>query len=229
MGSNGTPVGRENVPQSIFGYAFKNKALLEEALTTPSYKMTRPDARDNQRLEFLGDAVLGLIASDWLYARNPGDEEGALTSRRQKMVSSSALCEAAERADLKAVLKRNRGAEPLPAHSKTFADAVEAVIGAAWLDGGLEAARKVFDGLGVALEPSKAETNPKSVLQHITQAMRPAKTPSYRVLSARGTCDKPVFTVEAEVEGVGRATGSAGSIKEAETKAAAKLISVFFP
>ena len=229
MGTNGRPSESGAAEAAVFGYAFKNRALLEEALTTPSYKMTSPKARDNQRLEFLGDAVLGLIASDWLYSRHPEDEEGALTARRQKMVSSAALCAAAEKADLKSRLKRNKGASPLPPQSKTFADAVEAVNGAAWLDGGLEAARKVFEGLGVAREASCTDTNPKSVLQRITQSMRPAKMPAYKVLSVRGTCDKPVFKVGVEVEGTGSATGEAGSIKEAETKAAAKLISVFFP
>ena len=76
----------------IFGYAFKNDALLEEALTTPSYRMTCPKAKDNQRLEFLGDAVLDFLAADQLFASCPGDSEGPLTVKRTHMVSSPALC-----------------------------------------------------------------------------------------------------------------------------------------
>ena len=127
----------------IFGYAFKNDALLEEALTTPSYRMTCPKAKDNQRLEFLGDAVLDFLAADQLFASCPGDSEGPLTVKRTHMVSSPALCAAAVRHGLGARLRRNKGAAPLPDNAKTYADAVEAILGAAWLDGGLAAARQV--------------------------------------------------------------------------------------
>ena len=76
---------------TLFGYTFKNGSLLEEALTTPSFRMTTPKASDNQRLEFLGDAVLGLLATDWLYENNPSLKEGELTGKRQHMVSTAAL------------------------------------------------------------------------------------------------------------------------------------------
>ena len=76
----------------IFGYGFKNAALLDEALTTPSFKMSSPDAADNQRLEFLGDAVLGFIAAERLYGSLPDAPEGVLTVKRTHMVSSAALC-----------------------------------------------------------------------------------------------------------------------------------------
>ena len=136
--------------QTIFGYEFRNGALLEEALTTPSCRQTDPTARDNQRLEFLGDAVLGVLAADLLYASRPRDSEGQLTVRRANMVSAPALCAAAAKHDLASRLRRNKGAAPIPANSKTLADAVEAVIGAAYLDGGLAAAKTVFDALALA-------------------------------------------------------------------------------
>ena len=113
----------------IFGYAFKNDALLEEALTTPSYRMTCPKAKDNQRLEFLGDAVLDFLAADQLFASCPGDSEGPLTVKRTHMVSAAALCEAAARSDLAGRLRRNKGASPLPAGAKVYADAIEAILG----------------------------------------------------------------------------------------------------
>ena len=125
---------------AVLGHVFSNKALLEEALTTPSFKMTSPGARDNQRLEFLGDAVLGLLATDWLYANSPS-EEGDMSARRQHMVSASALCAAVAGKGFVAMLKRNKGAGELPETAKTVADAVEAVMGAAWLDGGMAAAK----------------------------------------------------------------------------------------
>lgn len=211
---------------SIFNYTFRNPALLEEALTTPSYRMTEPLARDNQRLEFLGDAVLDLLAADRLYRTCPEAQEGPLTIRRTHMVSSPALCAAAARHDLAQLLKRNKGAAPLAPNAKTLADAIEAVIGAAWLDGGLDAARTVFEVL--ALE-SVAETaawsdNPKGDLQIKAQAMNPPQHPEYTLLGVEGQAHAPVFTVKVTVTGLGSATARAGSRKEAESQAAAKLL-----
>lgn len=210
----------------IFGYEFKNPALLEEALTTPSFRMTSPRARDNQRLEFLGDAVLGLLATDWLYADNPTLKEGELTGKRQHMVSTAALCDAVKGCGFVSRLKRNKGAGDLPANSKTVADAVEAVLGAAWLDGGLCAARKIFDNLDLVANSRFGELdgNPKSALQHLTQAMVPPRMPLYRLVKTAGTSDKPTFTVEVSVESVGSALGEGGSRREADSAAAMKLI-----
>ena len=117
----------------IFGYRFKNPALLATALTTPARKMDDPSAKDNQRLEFLGDAVLGLLSAERVYHGFPAVKEGALTVRRTHMVSSAALCAAAARFGFVPLLRQNRAAGELPPNSKTIADAIEAVIGAAYL------------------------------------------------------------------------------------------------
>ena len=214
--------------EEILGYRFTNASLLNEALTTPSFRMTSPGARDNQRLEFLGDAVLGLLATDWLYAHNPASKEGELTGNRQHMVSTSALCEAAAKAGLPQHLKRNKGAKELPRNSKTIADAVEAVIGAAWLDGGMAAAKIIFENLALTANSSLGELdgNPKSALQHVTQALQPPRMPAYKLLNVAGTSDKPVFTVEVSVDGVGSARGVSGSRKNAEAQAAEKLLAL---
>ena len=210
----------------IFGYKFKNESLLDEALTTPSFRMTSPKSKDNQRLEFLGDAVLGLLATDWLFANNPHVKEGELTGKRQHMVSTSALCAAAAKTDIVNRLKRNKGAGDLAANSKTVADAVEAVIGAAWLDGGLEAARTVFDSLGLSANSvfGELDGNPKSELQHLTQSMKPPRMPTYRLVKVGGTSNRPVFTIDVIVEGLGSARGVSGSRKDAEAAAAAILV-----
>jgi ribonuclease-3 len=212
----------------IFGYEFRNGALLEEALTTPSCRQSDPGARDNQRLEFLGDAVLGLLAADALYAARPKDTEGSLTVSRAHMVSSAALCAAAARHDLAPRLKRNKGAEPLPPNSKTFADAVEAIIGAAYIDGGLPAAKAVFDALELADLAGEGEWagNPKGELQVRAQAMTPPQHPKYSLVKTEGKAHEPVFTVEVSVEGLGNARASARSHKEAESRAAARLLSM---
>ncbi len=208
---------------TIFGYTFKNPALLEAALTTPSFRMTTPGASDNQRLEFLGDAVLGFLAADFLYADSPDESEGWLTVRRTRMVSSAALCEAAARHDLAAHLKRNRGAAPLPKNAKVFADAIEAILGAAWLDGGLAAARQIFKTLELT-EDHVCGGNPKGDLQVRAQAMTPSRLPVYELLGVSGKAHDPVFSVRVRVDGLGEAKGSAHSRKEAESLAAEKLL-----
>ncbi len=211
---------------TIFGYTFQNEALLEEALTTPSYRMTTPGAIDNQRLEFLGDAILGFLAAENLYRARPNDPEGELTVRRTHMVSTAPLCEAAARLGLATHLKRNRGAGELPKHAKTLADAIEAIIGAAWLDGGLPAAQQIFAALAldVNAEIGAWRVNPKGDLQVRAQAMVPARHPVYKLLAVSGKAHDPRFRVRVTVEGLGVAEGEAKSRKEAESLAAENLL-----
>ena len=212
---------------SIFGYEFSDPSLLDEALTTPSYRMDKREAKDNQRLEFLGDAVLNFIAANRLYSANPDLDEGALTVRRAQLVSSASLCAAAKRTTLARRLKRNKAAQPLPANSKIIADAVEAAIGAVWLDGGLEAAEKIFDFLhleGLVESDAPWASNPKGELQIVTQAMEKPVLPEYKVVSVAGKPHEPIFTVEVAVEGLGAELAKAGSRKEAEALAAAKML-----
>ena len=189
--------------------------------------MDRPDATDNQRLEFLGDAALGLLAAERLFGEFPGAAEGSLSVRRARMVSAAALCGAAERLGLAAHLRRNRAAAPLPRTAKTLADAVEAVIGAAYIDGGLDAARRVFEALDLEANAvvDELSANPKGALQVRAQAMKPPQHPRYELLSMAGKAHEPVFTVRVVVDGLGEATATAGSRKEAESHAAARLLS----
>ena len=208
------------------GHEFKDESLLAEALTTPSCRMDDLHVHDNQRLEFLGDAVLGLISAERVFAEFPGEPEGALTVRRAHMVSSAALCEAAERVGLVGSLRRNRHAPALPSGSKTIADAVEAVIGAAYLDGGFEAAKRVFAALGISANAGRPEweANPKGELQVRAQAMKPPRHPEYALLKTEGPSHAPVFTVRVTVDGIGSAEASASTHKEAESRAASRLL-----
>ena len=210
----------------IFGYQFENGTLLEEALTTPSYRMDVPGAQDNQRLEFLGDAVLGLLSAERLYDEFPHEPEGPLTVRRTHMVSSAALCGAAARFGLAARLRRNKSAAELPRNAKTLADAVEAVIGAAYLDGGFDAAKRIFETLELDANAAEGEwsENPKGELQVKAQAMKPPRHPVYELLDTAGKAHEPVFTVRVTVDGIGSATASARTHKQAESLAAAKLL-----
>ena len=211
----------------FFGYEFKNEALLIEALTTPSFRMSNPKATDNQRLEFLGDSVLGFLAAERLYAEFPGLAEGELTVRRTHMVSTAALCAAAKRLDLKPHLRRNKGADrEIPDNSKTLADAVEALTGAAYLDGGMDAARQIFKTLDLEMNAEAAawSENPKGELQMKAQAMKPPRHPEYELLSVTGKSHEPCFSVRVSVEGIGIAEAKARTRREAETLAAQRLL-----
>lgn len=210
----------------MLGYGFRRAGLLEEALTSPSYRMCNPDVKDNQRLEFLGDAVLQILASEVIYSEFPDEAEGNLTMRRQHMVSTPVLCGVAEKAGLAERIRFNKH-EPIPKYTqKVFADVIEALIGAAYLDGGLEAARGVFKSLGLDKlgreEPWAG--NPKGALQVMTQAMVPPRRPEYRLVAVAGKSHEPEFTIEVFVEGLGTARAIARTRKEAEAMAAAELL-----
>jgi len=213
----------------IFGYTFHDESLLEIALTTPSFRMDTPSARDNQRLEFLGDSVLGLLSAESLYANDPQEKEGQLTIKRSAMVSTPALCDVAVRFGIAERLRRNKHAEALTSKSKTLADAVEAIIGAVYLDGGLEAARRVFRALELSshAESGAWRVNPKGDLQIKAQALKPPQHPRYELLATAGKAHAPIFTVKVIVDGIGEAVASAHCRKEADMQAAAELLTHF--
>ncbi len=212
--------------KSIFGYTFAEPRLLETALTTPSCRMSEPEREDNQRLEFLGDAVINFLAADRAYHEFPAAQEGELTVKRTHMVSTQALCASAVRLGLKDLLRRSKGASPVRDNSKELADAMEALVGAAWLDGGLDAARQLFDAFGIETNAQAGEwaENPKGLLQNKAQSLRPHRRPVYETLSVGGVSHEPIFTVRVEVPGVGTAEAEARSRKEAEAAAAARLL-----
>ena len=207
------------------GRVFTAARLLEEALTTPSCRMSSPEVRDNQRLEFLGDAVLGLIAAEYVFSLSSSLAEGSLTVARAHMVSTGALSAAARRVGIEKLLVRNKGAKE-EIGSKALADAVEAVIGAAYLDGGLEAAKEVYASLGLEenAEYDDAAANPKGALQVWAQALRPPMQPVYELVSVQGPSHQPDFTARVSLGAFGCAEGKAGSRKEAEAAAAAGLL-----
>lgn len=208
------------------GYTFRDATLLERALTTPACRMERPEIEDNQRLEFLGDAVFGLLSADAVFAAYPTEQEGLLTVRRTHLVSGTALAAAAEKIGLGAFLRRNSGASPIAPHAKVLADAMEALMGAAWLDGGLDAARAVFVAIDLPINErlNVWGDNPKGHLQVMSQAMRPSRRPVYTVDSVKGPSHAPTVTVTVKVDGLGRATATAGSQRNAEVAAATALL-----
>jgi ribonuclease-3 len=204
--------------------------LLEVALTHPSYANEARDARHYQRLEFLGDAVLGLCASDLLFERFPTADEGSLTRMRARLVNADALAAWARDSKIGDALRLGRGAEANKLRDSTnvLADLVEALVAVAYLDSGIEGARHACK---VVLEPAIAALeadsgrDPKSELQERVQKTGGA-TPTYEVLASGGSSHAPWFLVGVEVGGVVLGEGRGKSKRHAERAAAAAALVV---
>lgn len=207
-------------------YKFRNSLLLAEALTHPSlaYETQKPHF-DNQRLEFLGDAVIQLILTEELYTMFPTFSEGRLTKLRSRLVSRRALEEYAVDFDLGDYLLMGKGEEASGGRnrSSTLADAFEALVGAIYLDGGIAASRQfLLSHCRNAIETVAAEPleiNPKGQLQEILQAIS-ATSPKYRIVSQEGPDHCKTFESCVEWEGIRLGYGSGSSKKEAEAGAA---------
>jgi ribonuclease-3 len=208
------------------GYQFRNKRLLTEALTHPSVAHEKQSAQfDNQRLEFLGDAVLQLVITEHLFARYGEAGEGRLTTRRSRLVSRESLKVRAAALDLGQHLFMGRGEEASGGRQRasTLGDAFEALLGAIYLDAGLETARsflltEMHDDLE-RLEEEPLEVNPKGQLQELLQAISP-RAPVYEVVSQEGREHERIFSVRVLWENHVLGEGSGRSKKQAETEAA---------
>lgn len=212
--------------EKAVGYSFCDKELLLTALRNPSYLNGRAGdstAEDNQRLEFLGDAVLGLLSAEHLFRQHVEEDEGLLTMRRSLMVSGAALSEIAERINLKDYLELGKGMKMYG--DKYLADAVEAIFGAAWLDGGLAAARAIFRQLGFYSRKiaDPKSRNPKGELQEYFQ-LQSWGSPVYLKLSVSGPAHAPHFKTSVTTPNGLCAEGEGGSRRAAETDAAEKLL-----
>ena len=207
-------------------YCFQDKALLAAALTHPSLiAESKSHHVDNQRLEYLGDAVLQLALSEVLYRQFPKKGEGALTKWRARLVSKPALASFGEKLNLGAEMLMGKGEEANGGRARpsNVADCVEAVIGAVYLDGGFAEAHKVvIKMVGSALEEvteSKETGNPKGDLQEILQALFP-DSPLYKILSATGPDHEKKFVVSVNWRGGVLGEGEGASKKAAEAAAA---------
>jgi ribonuclease-3 len=207
-------------------YSFRNPELLTEALTHPSvrHEKQRPHV-DNQRLEFLGDAVLQLVITEHLFALFTEAAEGRLTTRRSRLVSRESLKAHASKLDLGRHLRLGRGEEASGGRRRdsTLADAFEALLGALYLDGGFEVVRPfILDEMREELdrlEEEPLEVNPKGQLQEILQAMSP-RSPVYELLSQHGREHEKTFSVRVLWENHVLGEGTGRSKKLAESAAA---------
>jgi ribonuclease-3 len=238
--------------EELLGHKFQSREWLERALTHSSWLAENPVPKlgeplcessvypierlpvfandDNEKLEFLGDAVLTLVVSESLLAGFPAWREGQLSKARASLVNAGALAEAARRLGLGAHLKLGRGEEKTGGREKPsiLANAYEAVVAAVFLDGGLEAAHAFVErSLLEAAVPRQmdqlGEPDHKSRLQEMIQA-RGWPSPDYRVVAETGPDHRKVFEVEVRVGGRASAIGTGLNKKEAEQAAARGVI-----
>ncbi|MGQ9907671.1 MAG: ribonuclease III [Candidatus Flexifilum sp.] len=209
------------------GLAFRDPALLVQALTHRSYinETLTPDTGDNERLEFLGDALLNFIVGDWLFRQFPDAPEGQLTRLRAALVRKETLADLARRLRIGAALRIGRGDEKGGGRerSSTLSDALEAVIGALFVDQGLEAVRAFLmpllsEALDAILQ-SQLDRDPRSDLQERVQA-RYNLTPTYRYSEPTGPDHQRQFTVDVLIGERVIASGSGYSKQAAAMEAA---------
>ncbi len=206
---------------------------LGEALVHSSY--LNEDARyrglSNERLEFLGDAVIGLVVGDWLFRRFPEIPEGQLTTLRAALVRRETLCDAAARLDLGDALLMGRGEAAGSRSPAVLAAAFEAVVGAVWLEGGYGVAREwilrwLEPELHAVAVSGVIEADPKTRLQQETQA-RQLGAPVYQVTAASGPDHAREFTIQVLVAGEVRGEGHGASKRAAEMEAARQALAPF--
>jgi ribonuclease III len=218
-------VARPSLLERRIGHRFKDPALLEQALTHRSF-----GSPHYERLEFLGDSVLGCAVTELLFQRHPELPEGKLSRIRAGLIREESLARVGRELGIAAFLRldestaRNEGAE----RPSILADALEAVYGAVFLDGGYGAAREVIERtFGAALtqlDPNAVEKDAKTRLQEYLQAKRCAK-PQYRVVSTSGAKQSLTFEIECTVNDLElKTTGSGSSRQRAEQQAAGMLL-----
>ena len=212
--------------QQRLGHTFRDESLLRLAFTNPSVAHdANAPLPHNQRLEFLGDSVLGLILSRALYEKFPGADEGALTKSRAKLVNAAALAAHGRTLDLGAHLILSRGEENTGGRERTSAltDAFEALLGAIFMDGGFDAAREFvlreFAAEIRELDLPAGIDNPKGELQELLQAQSPG-APEYEFITASGPDHDRVFECAVKHAGAELARGTGKSKKAAESAAA---------
>ncbi len=238
--STSTPPSRSSVTSEVrpghavverLGLPVRDLDLIEQALVHSSWLHEHPDAArgHNERLEFLGDAVVNLTISEALYARHPDDDEGALSARRAAIVSTTGLARLAGRIELGRYLLLGEGESQRSGRRRPslLASSFEALTGALYLDLGYDAVRRWLQTLAepeLSLEaPVLSLKSPKSRLQEYTQR-RSGERPDYRLVEASGPDHEKSFRIEVWVDGEQLGVGEGPSRRTAETSAAAQAI-----
>jgi len=212
--------------QTILGHTFKDQALLEQALRHAS--TTEQRTKSNERLEFLGDRVLGIVIAETLYRKFPSEEEGELARRFAGLTSRDALARVGDTIDLVDFANTQQVDAKTAArnHASVVSDTLEALLGAMYLDGGLDVAAAFIQNhwealIGEDLSPPK---DAKTALQEWAQA-RALGLPTYEILSREGPDHAPTFTIRVSVKDHGSTDGRGASRRTAEQDAATALLS----
>ena len=213
------------------GYRFRRPEILERALTHRSFANERGEEENYERLEFLGDAVLGLATAERLYDETPEHQEGELTRSKGHLVSARVLAKIARSLGLGELLRLGVGEDRSGGRRKAslLADALEAVLGAVFRDGGYDEARRVVGSL-LDRAPAPAggieARDAKTRLQELVQA-RGEVRPTYHEVETSGPDHEKRFTIECRLDGEALGAGSGRSKKRAEQKAAAAALALF--
>jgi ribonuclease-3 len=227
MGSEQTEIERF---QQRIGHTFKDKALLQDALRHPSAAASRPGTASNQRLEFLGDAVLQIIVSEALYRAYPDAREGVLSRRRASLTKGVFLAELARELGLDRMLELSPAEEQTGGRDRlsSLEDACESLAGAIYLDAGIDTARTAvlqwYGPLAQRLAGSELEDNPKGRLQELVQPEHGNDALRYEVTQITGQPHDRHFDVHLHLLGRIIGTGTGRSKKEAEENAASEAL-----
>ena len=220
--------------ENAIGYRFKNITLLQNALSHSSYANERwhDSLKSNERLEFLGDSILGMVTAEYLYRNFPDRLEGDLTRMRADMVCERALAGVAERIDLGKHLLLGHGEDAGGGRTRDsiLADAVESVIAACFLDGGMEPARQFINTFVLTEVPVRQlrNTDYKTALQELVQQKK-NQTLTYTLVGETGPDHDKRFMVQVALNGKVFGKGEGKSKKRAEQDAAKAAIALLFP
>jgi len=213
--------------EKILDYKFKNKILLKEALTHPSFqkKSLKDKKANNQRLEFLGDSVLNLVVTEYLYRKLPSFSEGKLTKIKSVIVSKDILAKWANQLSLGKYIILGKGEDSTGGRKKLsiLADCFEALLGAIYLDTGLQKTKKIIS-LFIKKETEliikgKHGEDYKTLLQEISQKKMKC-LPEYCLIKEKGPDHKKIFSIEVRLKKIVYGTGTGENKKEAEQEAA---------
>ena len=207
--------------EQALSYTFQDRTLLEKALTHPSAGGLR-----FQRLEFLGDRVLGLVIAHWLYELFPDDFEGHLTKRLANMVNRTALNTVAQSLNLSHYILSDT---EMMYHSRVMADCCEALLGAVYLDSGLQGAQTLIRRIWAPLLDDHAMppvTDAKSALQEYLQGLK-HPLPHYHLVSQNGPSHSPIFHIRLDINPTQSFTGTGQSKREAEQRAAQSALDFY--
>lgn len=215
--------------QDIIGYSFNDEQKLLTAVTHSSYvnEVMVGKTADNERMEFLGDAVLELVSSEYIFNRFTDKSEGVMSKIRAFAVCEDSLYEQALRLGMPEFVRlgtgtRKQGGAGLPS---ILSDALEAIIAAIFLDGGLEPAKKfVLEKVLSGVNMDMASVDPKSTIQQYFQGLKDHQTVKYRIISEEGPSNEKTFVVQAYVGEKLLETGTGSSIRAAEKEAAKRSL-----